>query len=211
MHDEAAGDIMMLWYYHVGVFEQPQLKVRIELEYHFNSTLHHRALAPGARHSGSKIPATVKRYCSCFAEFRVALCCSGFRVGSTLRLARMLLGAASLRVRVMHASLSLAVSALVGALSKLGGPPSSHCPGRAANHWQGGVSRCTWACQPGPAILVPTWHNPTLPYWYRPDFTIRSSVCQFPMRLKLGVRIRSARPSSPDYDGAGGCVSPAHI
>jgi hypothetical protein len=59
MHDEAAGDIMMLWYYHVGVFEQPQLKVRIEPEYHFNFTSHHRALAPGARHSGSKIPATV--------------------------------------------------------------------------------------------------------------------------------------------------------
>ena len=59
MRDEAAGDIMMLWYYHVGVFEQPQLKVRFELEYHFNSTSHHRALAPGARHSGSKIPAMV--------------------------------------------------------------------------------------------------------------------------------------------------------
>ena len=69
MHDEAAGDIMMLWYYPVGVFEQPQLKVRIELEYHFNFTSHHRALAPGARHSGSKIPATVLALRSCFAEF----------------------------------------------------------------------------------------------------------------------------------------------
>ena len=96
MHDEAAGDIMMLGYYHVGVFEQPQLKVRIEMEYHFNSTSHHRALAPGARHSGSKNAATVKRYCSCFAEFRVVLCCSEFWVGSTFRLARMLLGASML-------------------------------------------------------------------------------------------------------------------
>ncbi len=99
MHDEAAGDIMMLWYYHVGVFGQPQLKVRFELEYHFNSTsciTVHWHLVHVIQ--AQKFQQWCSVICSCFAEFRVALCCSGFRVGSTLRLARMLLGAARMLV-----------------------------------------------------------------------------------------------------------------
>ena len=43
--------------------------------------------------------------------------------------------------------------------------------------------------------LAPIWHNPTLPYWYHPDYIFRSSVVSFQIRLKLAIRIRSARPS----------------
>jgi hypothetical protein len=37
----------------------------------------------------------------------------------------------------------------------------------------------------------PCWHNPTLPYWYHPDFVrvFRSSVVSFRIRLRLAIRI----------------------
>jgi hypothetical protein len=56
--------------------------------------------------------------------------------------------------------------------------------------------------------LAPIWHNPTLPYWYHPDFVFRSSVVSFRIRLKLEIRTVLQGRRCPD--GAGGYVSLSH-
>jgi hypothetical protein len=56
--------------------------------------------------------------------------------------------------------------------------------------------------------LAPIRHNPTLPYWYHPDFVFRSSVVSFRIRLKLEIRTVLQGRRCPD--GAGGYVSLSH-
>ncbi len=59
--------------------------------------------------------------------------------------------------------------------------------------WPGG-----WGSLRLAPMLAPIWHNPTVLYHTGitgPDFVFRSSVVSFRIRLKLAIRICSARPS----------------